>query len=65
MRYVYEVVSDRPMSAFVGIGNTAVLTFLPSGPVITKRDEIHTVASNGAATGTGTFTVELKERIEP
>ena len=63
-RYVYEVIADRPMSGFVGIGNTAVLSFGPYGG-ITKRDEVHTVASNGAAAGCGTFTVELKERLEP
>lgn len=65
-QYVYEVRSDRPMSAFVGIGNLACLTFTNNmGSGIAKRDEVHTVASNGAATGAGSFTVELKERIEP
>lgn len=62
-KYVYEVISDRPMSAFVGIGNVAVLTFGGYG-AITQRDQPRTVASNGAATGAGTFTVELKERID-
>jgi len=64
--YVYEVRSDRPMTAYVGIGNVAVLTFISNGwSGIVKRDEVHTIASNGAATGAGTFTVELKERVEP
>lgn len=62
--YVYEVRSDRPMTAYQGIGNVAVLTFNSNGYGITKRDEVFTVASNGAATGLGTFTVELKERNE-
>ncbi|QYC54984.1 hypothetical protein SEA_POPPER_67 [Arthrobacter phage Popper] len=61
--YVYEVRSDRPMAAYVGIGNLAVLTFNPYN-AITQRDRPVTVASNGAATGAGTFTVELKERNE-
>ena len=59
--YVYEVRSDRPMAAYVGIGNIAVLTFSTIGGIV-KRDEVHTISSNGAATGYGTFTVELKER---
>lgn len=62
--YVYEVRSDRPMVGFTGIGNVAVLTFTNTGYGIIKRDEVHTIASNGSATGAGTFTVELKERNE-
>ncbi|AYN59049.1 hypothetical protein PBI_RYAN_59 [Arthrobacter phage Ryan] len=61
--YVYEVRSDRPMVAFHGIGNVAVLTFSSNGYGITQRDQVVRVASNGAATGAGTFTVELKERV--
>jgi hypothetical protein len=61
--YVYEVRADRPMTAFIGIGNVAVLTFGGYQPIV-KRDEVHTVASSGAAAGAGAFTVELKERIE-
>ncbi|QWY84264.1 hypothetical protein QEO77_gp39 [Arthrobacter phage Zaheer] len=65
MKYVYEVISDRPMSAYVGIGNLAVLTFSSNSyNAIAQRDRPVIVASNGAATGAGTFTVELKERVE-
>jgi hypothetical protein len=63
-KYVYEVISDRPMVAYPGIGNVAALTFNYNAGGIVQRDQLITVASNGAATGAGTFTVELKERIE-
>lgn len=64
--YVYEVRSDRPMAGVTGVGNMAVLCFPSVGfGGLVKRDEVHTVSSNGAATGCGTFTVELTERVEP
>jgi hypothetical protein len=62
--YVYQVTSDRPLAAFTGIGNVAVVTFTSNGGGITQRDQPQTVASNGAATGCGTLTIELVERKE-